>query len=187
MEPPTEPTPAEPFTCQGRTREDKPCRAMAMAGSSFCISHSGLPRTEAQRQAVRFNRIKHGGFVRGIREEEQALYDDYWECVPEPDPVKRDQVVKALVRRDRVLAREAAAKDDEAHLHAGHAAHALDAAGRALDKVPRVEPKPPEEDPELVGRIAKELSEDPEIFLKRLHPDVQEELRVVLRRAGAIP
>lgn len=184
METASGPAAPSPPTCTATTASGTPCRAAAMAGGKACVHHAGLARTEAQREASRNNPLQHGARARGVRDDEWEVYRAYQEAIPEPDALKRDQLALILTRRDRVMELEAHAEDPVAY--AAAAARALDAAGRALDRMPDAPPPKPEDDPILVAQIVQDLSRDPEIFLKRLHPDVQEEIRGVLRRAGAI-
>jgi hypothetical protein len=156
-----------------------------MAGIDRCVQHAGLPPTQAQQEGPRDNALKHGAYVRGLRPAELPQYREYFDRVHEPDPIKRDHVARALVRRDRLM--EAEAKAEEAGPVLGHAAHALDAATRILERLPAQEAAPQQEDPVLVARIAATLARDPTVVLKGLRPEDQEEIKAILRRAGALP
>lgn len=172
--------PPEPV-CGAPTHSGTPCQLRPLAGpAGRCHQHANLPTTPAHQEAARHNALKHGHFAKGLIDEgEQERYEQHLEELEDVAAVKRAYTAFNMVRAERV-ARWEAKNGPSAVANA-----ALATLGRALENL---EPTPAQEarglDEEELDRVVATVSRDPEVFLKRLPPEVQKEIRAVLEKAG---
>lgn len=168
-------------SCGEPTRDGTPCPITPLSGSGGrCHRHAGLLPTWAQAEAARTNPVKHGYFAKGlIDESERRLYAETAEAIAEPWTIKRELAAFALVRAARVAKWEA-----ESGKPSALATAAFATATRAVAEVPVEAAKDHRclDDAEIVRQVEALLA-DPEVFLKRYAPAVQEGIRAVLREA----
>jgi len=173
--------------CGHPTRDGNACpNAPLVAGDGRCQRHSGLAPTEAQRAASRSNRITHGLYLRGFKDqEERDEYERFVLGAYTPAELRLQIQGAFAIHTTRINAWEAAQKGQPASFSASAYERLL----RTLP--PEVEEKPKElEEWELVQKVEDIIAANADLLLQRvlkdLKPSDAEEVRAVLRAKGVL-
>jgi hypothetical protein len=157
---------------------------MAASREGRCLRHAGLRSTEAQRAHARKAAITHGGFVKTMSAEEQAVFDEVsggGMVLPE---LRRALVGSLVVRLQRMMDWESAHARDGAFTPMAAATltelrqHLAALEHTAADRAPI-------DQGELSVLVEEMLARNPEVLLVRLPRPIQEAMHKAYRQALA--
>jgi hypothetical protein len=155
-------------------------------GGGLCERHAGLRPTRDQRAASRRNAVAHAAYVRPIRDDlERDVFNDAARANADLAELRRLARANMVLRSVRLMTYEAA-KGEPHPL----TTKVLGQLWKATDPSEAQQPEAEGETDhaKLAALIDQVIAEDPEIFLKRMAPELQGKVRALLQEhAQAAP
>lgn len=170
--------------CEATTRDGKTCRVSAMpGGGGRCHLHTSRPLTDARWKAARENALQHGWFATGVRDEKRRarLEEILAGLGNRGDEVQRRLVAHALLRAEGVAEWEAN-REEPSPL----GAPALAAASKAVASLPEEAASEDHriDEAEILRHVEALMEREPELFIRRYPPPVQDAIRRAIREGG---